>query len=225
MKKRIQTLAVIAFVLLGFTQVNAQRGMKELSEEQVKEMKENRLKRMADHLKLSENQIAQIRSIDAQYINQEKAIHDEMKALREANKPKREAMKEEIEAVLTPEQRKKAEEKRAQFKEKHDGKRKEVEHGFHAKKGKKDHEGRKGKRLTKMKEELGLSDTQVAQIKSIKEKYKPTEAEKENKKALMQKKKALRESKMKEINKVLNADQQSKMKEMHKRKKRQHFKG
>ncbi len=231
MKKTIQKLAVIGFVVFGFTQMNAQKGMKEFSEKDIQEMKEKRLERMSKHLELSDSQISQIKSIDAKYADEEKALHEEMKASREANKPKREAMKEEMQAVLTPEQQKKFEEMR----EKHEGKR-----GRHGMKGKmgvrkpKDFDGerrddfkggdKEDKRLNKMKERLGLSDAQVAQMKSIKEKYKPTEAEKAERKALMDKRKALKDKKMTEVKQVLNAEQKAKMEKMQEKMKK-HFGG
>lgn len=219
MKKTIQRLAVIGFAVLGFTQMNAQKGMKEFSEKDIQEMKERRLEKMTKHLELSDNQISQIKNIEAKYADEEKALHEEMKAKHEANKSKHEAMKEEMNAILTPEQREKFENRQ----KKHEGKR-----GGHGMKngmegrGSKHFGGERGddsedkmdRRLNKMKEHLGLSDAQVTQMKSIKEKYKPTEAEKAERKALMEKKKALRDKKMNEIKQILDTEQKAKMEKM-----------
>lgn len=198
MKQKIQKLVIVTFVSFGFIQMHAQKN--------VQEANAKRLERMSKHLELSDDQITQIKNINTQYADQENALHEKIKANRMVKSDRKE-MKEEVQAILTPEQKKK-------FKHMRKKSQKSL------KKGGKKHFEKGDQRLNKMKQYLELSDVQVTQIKSIQEKYKPTETEKAEIKALMEKKKMLREKKMGEIKEVLNPEQKVKMEKMQKRMKK-----
>ncbi|MFV0531768.1 MAG: hypothetical protein ACK5MD_10090 [Flavobacteriales bacterium] len=214
MKKTIQKLAVIGVLVFGITQMNAQeKTKKKFSEKDIQEMKEKRLERMSKRLELSDNQIAQVKNIEAKYADEEKALHEEMKTKCEANRTKHEAMRKEMDAVLTSEQREKMKPENRKHEKRGDRKMKEPKPFDGERENDINQEGKK-ERFNKMKEDLGLSDTQVTKIKAIQEKYKPTESEKNQRKALREKGETLREKKMNEIKQILNSDQKAKMEKM-----------
>ncbi len=204
MKKTVNKLALAGVIMFGLSQVNAQRSMRYLSKDKIKEFKSMKMDRFKNNLDLSENQVNDIENIFTKYESQEKALNDQIKA----KKLNRESIKNDINNILTPEQRKKMEVLHTKRKNKSSDK-KEIKIINHSYSG-----IDLDKRMNKLKNYLDLSDEQVSQIKAVKEKHKPTQAEKDTRKSIMKEKKSLREQKMNEVKQVLNIDQKTKFEAM-----------
>ena len=140
MKKFIITATLISALGLASTSAIAEDGNR----------LENHMARMQQALGLTDEQAAQIKSL--------------REAQRTAMQTSRESNRQQIEALLTPEQKEKfSTMKQRGHKRGHKmGKRGKRSGGERMQK-------RMDKRMTRMQEKLGLSDEQVAQIKSLRE--------------------------------------------------------
>lgn len=203
-------LATILTLMTSVFAFAQDKPLAEASPKTEKMHKHNKGERLAKALDLNENQIAQMEKIRENYKTKRKAIIDandgDRKAAKTQLKSLREAQKADMRAILTPEQQTQFDE----LKEKH-GKRR-------GGKGKRD--GKRGDRLEKMTETLGLSDTQVTQMKAIHEKYRSQKEalreknEGNDRSAIKEEMKAIREAQRSEMKAVLTTEQLAKFEEM-----------
>ena len=203
--KRFGKKIALALVVVGF-------GVGAAGVALAKGNPEQRMERLAEKLELTAPQKAKIgeifkaRRAQAEKIKADDSLNgDQKKAkLREL----RQAGKGEVAAVLTPAQKQKFQEMRAERK---------------ARKGEKGHEGRLEKRGEKMAKELGLNDAQKAKFKSImsdakEERAAILEANNGDREAARPELKSHREKTKLKMRAVLTAAQQKKfdaMKEKH----------
>ncbi|MEZ4459974.1 MAG: hypothetical protein R3E66_09630 [bacterium] len=195
--KRFGKKIALALVVVGF-------GVGAAGVALAKGNPEQRMERLAEKLELTAPQKAKIgeifkaRRAQAEKIKADDSLNgDQKKAkLREL----RQAGKGEVAAVLTPAQKQKFQEMRAERK---------------GRKGEKGHEGRHGKRGEKMAKELGLNDAQKAKFKSImsdakEERAAILEANNGDREAARPELKAHREKTKLKMRAVLTAAQQKK---------------
>ena len=94
-------LVLLVFITLG-GKLNAQQFGSE-----AKRDKTEMLEKMKERLSLSDQQVTQIKAIDAKYLKQQQESKDKMTKLREEHQALRDQKKAEIDQVLTADQRQK----------------------------------------------------------------------------------------------------------------------